>query len=106
MPERTLQFRVGLFVIFAGICACAIILGLGEMRWLWEKHYRVAVNFQTAPGVRAGIPVRKNGVSIGTVQEVFFEEDQGGVTVMIDIQERHVLRKDSQARLNLSLLGD
>lgn len=106
MPERTLQFRVGLFVIFAGLCACAIILGLGEMRWIWEKNYRVAVNFKTAPGVRPGIPVRKNGVNIGTVQELFFEEDQGGVTVMIDIRERHVLRKDSQARLNLSLLGD
>lgn len=93
-------------MIAAGVLLAAMVLLFGEMRWLWEKRYQVAVNFKSAPGVQSGTPVRKNGINIGTVREVFFEEDQGGVTVLVDIKERHVLRKDTQVRLNVSLIGD
>ena len=106
MSERSLQFRVGLFVIMAGVLMAGLVLRFGEMRWLWERRYRLAVTFNEAPGVMAGTPVRKNGITIGSVREVFFEEAEGGVTLLIDVQARHVLRKDSQVRLNLSLLGD
>ena len=106
MTERQLQFRIGLFVIVAGVTLGLIMLRFGEFHWLWEKHYSVAVHFDEAPGVSVRTPVRKNGIAIGMVREVYFEEERGGVTVLLDINEDHPLRKDSQARLSRSLLGD
>lgn len=106
MNEGRLQFRVGLFVIVAMVLGVGVIFRLGEARWLWNKTYRVTVSFDEAPGVFAGTPVRKNGVTIGHVRSLDFDSDKGGVTVQMDINERHVLRKDSAPRLSLSILGD
>jgi len=106
MSDAKLQFRVGLFVIITVVLAGGLVFRFGDMRWLWEPRYTVVLNFDEAPGVQPGIPVRKNGITIGRVREVFFDEEQGGVTVLVEIISRHQLRKDTQARLSLSLLGD
>lgn len=106
MTERQLQFRVGLLVVTAGIVAAGLVFRFGELSWLWEKHYTVGVHFERAPGVERGTPVRKNGILIGKVQAVSFDEHRGGVNVLVEIRARHQLRKDSQPMLTRSLLGD
>lgn len=106
MTERQLQFRVGLFVITAIVGAFGLALRFGELQSFWERSYALAIHFEEAPGVGAGTPVRKNGISIGTVRQVTFDEERGGVTILIDVRERFSLRKDSVAQLSRSLLGD
>jgi len=106
MTERQLQFRVGLLVVAAGVVAAGLVFRFGEMRWLWEKHYSIGVHFDRAPGVERGTPVRKNGILIGSVRAVSFDESRGGVNVLVEIRERYQLRKDSQPMLSRSLLGD
>lgn len=106
MTEQQLQYRVGIFVIVAGIFAALLAFRFGEMHWLWERTYSVAVHFDSAPGVQVGTPVRKNGIGIGEVQKLLFEEETGGVTVLIGINQRFTLRKDSECQLVRSLLGD
>ena len=106
MNERQLQFRVGLLVITAALVTGGLILRFGEMRWLWEKNYVVGVHFERAPGVERGTPVRKNGILIGSVRSIAFDETRGGVNVTLEIRERFQLRKDSEPMLNRSLLGD
>ncbi len=106
MPENQLQFRVGVFVITAMLTAVGLVMRFGEMRWMWEEYYTVAVHFDEAAGVHPQTGVRKNGVPIGHVRELFFDDKQGGVTVLLNVQKRHTLRKDSRARLSVSILGD
>ncbi len=106
MTEQQAQFRVGLFVIAAGISTVALAFRFGELDFLWEKHYEVAVFFDNAPGVAPGIPIRKTGVRIGQVKELFFDDERGGVTVIAEINQKFILRKDSQPRLVRGLLGD
>ena len=106
MNERQLQFRVGLLVVMAGVVAAGLVFRFGEMRWLWEKHYTLGVHFDRAPGVERGTPVRKNGILIGSVRAVSFDESRGGVNVIVEIRERFKLRKDSLPMLSRSLLGD
>jgi phospholipid/cholesterol/gamma-HCH transport system substrate-binding protein len=106
MTERQLQFRVGLLVVMAGIVAAGLVFRFGELRWLWEKHYTLGVHFDRAPGVERGTPVRKNGILIGSVRAVTFDESRGGVNVVVEIRERFPLRKDSHPMLTRSLLGD
>jgi phospholipid/cholesterol/gamma-HCH transport system substrate-binding protein len=106
MNERQLHFRVGLLVITAALVAAGLVLRFGEMRWLWEKNYAIGVHFERAPGVERGTPVRKNGILIGSVRAVTFDETRGGVNVTLEIRERFQLRKDSEPMLTRSLLGD
>src|SRR5690242_18299084 len=106
MTERQLQFRVGLLVVVAGFAAAGLVFRFGEMRWLWEKHYTIGVHFERAPGVEKGTPVRKNGILIGSVRGVTFDEAHGGVNVTVEIRERFQLRKDAEPMLSRSLLGD
>lgn len=106
MTERQLQFRVGLLVVTAGIVCAGLVLRFGEMRWLWEKNYTIGVHFERAPGVERGTPVRKNGILIGSVRGVTFDEERGGVNVTVEIRERFPLRKDAEPMLTRSLLGD
>ncbi|MBI3865681.1 MAG: MCE family protein [Planctomycetia bacterium] len=106
MTERQLQFRVGLLVIAAGLAAAGLVFRFGEMRWLWEKHYTIGVHFERAPGVERGTPVRKNGILIGSVRSVAFDDTKGGVNVTVEIRDRFLLRKDAEPMLTRSLLGD
>ncbi len=106
MNEKQMQFRVGLLVIMAGVVAMGLAFRFGELAWLWEKHYTLGVHFDRAPGVERGTPVRKNGILIGSVKAVSFDESVGGVNVLLEIRERFKLRKDSLPMLSRSLLGD
>jgi phospholipid/cholesterol/gamma-HCH transport system substrate-binding protein len=106
MTERQLQFRVGLLIVTAGVVAAGLVFRFGEMRSLIEKNYAIGVHFEKAPGVERGTPVRKNGILIGSVRAVSFDESRGGVNVLVEIRERYQLRKDSQPMLTRSLLGD
>lgn len=106
MTERQLQFRVGLLVLVSGLVGAGLIFRFGEMRWLWEQQYELGVHFDRAPGVQRGTPVRKNGILIGSVRELSFDDGRGGVNVLVEISERYPLRKDSRPTLSRSLLGD
>jgi len=106
MTERQLQFRVGLFVILAAVATAAMIFQFGDLRYLWEPRYNVSVWFESAPGVFRSTPVRLNGVTIGKVATVDFDDKRGGVLVVLEIREECHLRKDAEARLVNTLLGD
>lgn len=106
MTDRQLQFRVGLFVLVALGVAGAMVFQFGDFQRLWRPRYKIIVHFDAAPGVHEATPVRRNGVAIGQVTEVFFDEERGGVTVIVEIGEEHRLSADSEPRLVRSLLGD
>ena len=106
MTERQLQFRVGLFTIVAALSTGAMVFKFSELKSLLEPQYTIAVHFESAPGVYASTPVRKNGIAIGSVREILFDEERGGVTALLDIYQRIRLRTDAKPLLTRSLLGD
>lgn len=106
MSDRQLQFRVGLFVLIAFGLIAAMVFQFGELSSLWQKSYQIAVHFESATGVHAGSPVKMSGLTIGEVREVALDDARGGVGVILDIQERYLLRADAKAILATSLLGD
>lgn len=106
MSDRQLQFRVGLFVLVAFGMIGAMVFQFGELTSLWKKSYQLAVHFEAAPGIHAGSPVKMSGLTIGEVREVALDESRGGISVILDIQERYPLRADAKAILATSLLGD
>ena len=104
MNERQLQFRVGLLAILSLGIGGWLVVQFGELRELWQPTYAVEVEFERAPGVFAGTPVKSNGVKIGSVREVRLAE--AGVLVVLEIEQRYPLRSDAEVSLSRGLLGD
>lgn len=95
-----------MFVVFSMAVGAVLIIQFGELRTYWQKTYPLAIHFDEVPGLHTGSPVKQNGISIGQVKKVVLDDTNGGVLVVVHIQEEHLLRVDSQASLVQSLLGD
>lgn len=109
MNERVMQFRIGMFVIVAGLVLAMLIVWFGESPSLFRDHAFVKVRYKEAPGVAEGITVRKSGIRIGEVLSIDFDDQAGqpdGVVVILSLDRKIKLRKDSVAKVSRSLIGD
>jgi phospholipid/cholesterol/gamma-HCH transport system substrate-binding protein len=106
MNENQLQFRVGLFVVLSAVGAFVLVLQFGNIQSYWKETYAIAIQFDEAPGIRPGSPVRLNGLPIGVVRDVVISDEEPGVICIVDIESERKLRKDSKAALVRSLFGD
>ena len=106
MTEQQLQFRVGLLALVGFGLATAMAVKFGDVVALLEDRYPLAVHFDSAPGVFPGTPVSKNGLVIGEVETVGFDERRGGIAVVLAVDPRYRLRSDAVPTLSRSLLGD
>jgi phospholipid/cholesterol/gamma-HCH transport system substrate-binding protein len=107
--ERVLQFRIGMFVILAGLTLVMLIVWFGESPTLFRDQRFLVVRYDQAPGVAEGIPVRKNGIRIGEVVAIQFDERPGqpdGVLITLALDSRHKLRAGSVPRITKGLIGD
>lgn len=109
MNERVMQFRIGLFVMFAGLVLAILIIWFGEAPSLLRDHVYVKVRYAEAPGVAEGITVRKSGIRIGEVESIDFDDrpnQPDGVIVVLSVERKYKIKKGSVARISRSLIGD
>ena len=59
MNERLMQFRIGMFVIVAGLVLTMMIVWFGESPSILRDQVYLKVHYTEAPGVLEGVPVRK-----------------------------------------------
>ena len=76
MTERQLQFRIGIFAIVTITAAGVMVFYFGNLKSYWEPSYTVAIHFDSSPGVYPSTPVRRNGITIGSVREIAFDEQR------------------------------
>jgi phospholipid/cholesterol/gamma-HCH transport system substrate-binding protein len=109
MNERVMQFRIGMFVIVAGLVLTMLIIWFGESPALLRDQTYLRVHFTEAPGVSEGIPVRKSGIRIGEVAAVAFDERPNqpeGVIVTLAIERRYEVKQGAVPRISRALIGD
>ena len=109
MNERLMQFRIGMFVIVAGLVLTMMIVWFGESPAILRDQVYVKVRYGEAPGVLEGVPVRKSGIRIGEVSAIAFDERNNqpdGVLVTLAIERRYKLHEGTVPRLGRSLIGD
>src|ERR1700736_6717128 len=103
MNERVMQFRIGMFVIVAGLVLTMLIVWFGESPALFRDRTHVTVHFVEAPGVSEGIPVRKSGIRIGEVAQVEFDERPGkpdGVLVTLALDKKYKIQAGAVPRIS------
>jgi phospholipid/cholesterol/gamma-HCH transport system substrate-binding protein len=109
MNERVMQFRIGMFVIVAGLVLTMLIVWFGESPSLLRDHMFITVHYVEAPGVAEGTPVRKSGIRIGEVSSIVFDnrpDQPDGVLVTLSLDRKYKIRTGSVPRLARSLIGD
>jgi phospholipid/cholesterol/gamma-HCH transport system substrate-binding protein len=109
MNERVMQFRIGMFVIVAGLVLAMLIFWFGESPTIFRDRVFLTVHYREAPGVAEGTPVRKSGIRIGEVASIAFDDrpDQpDGVLVTLSLERKYKLRTGTVPRLSRSLIGD
>ena len=109
MNERVMQFRIGMFVIVAGLVLTMMIVWFGESPSLFRERAYVTVHYTEAPGVSEGIPVRKSGIRVGEVTAIKFDDrpkQADGVLVTIALERKYSVRAGSTPRITRALIGD
>ena len=109
MNERVMQFRIGMFVIVAGLVLTMMIVWFGESPSLFRDRAYVTVHYIEAPGVGEGIPVRKSGIRVGEVSAIKFDDrpdHSDGVLVTIALDRKYKIRAGSIPRITRALIGD
>src|SRR5271163_4557223 len=95
MNERLMQFRIGMFVIVAGLVLTMMIVWFGESPAILRDQVYLRVHYADAPGVIEGVPVRKSGIRIGEVFSTAFDDRHGreGVIVTLALERRYKLHE-------------
>jgi phospholipid/cholesterol/gamma-HCH transport system substrate-binding protein len=109
MNEREMQFRIGMFVIIAGLALTMLVIWFGESPTLLRKHSYLIVHYSEAPGAAEGIPVRKSGIRVGEVSSITFDERPGqpdGVLVTLSLDTKYHFKAGAVPRINRALMGD
>ncbi len=109
MNERVMQFRIGMFVIVAGLVLTMLIVWFGESPALLRDQVFLRARYADAPGVLEGVAVRKSGIRVGEVAAIQFDHrpnQPDGVLVTMAIEHRYAIREGSVPRLSRSLIGD
>lgn len=109
MNERVMQFRIGMFVIVAGLVLIMMIIWFGESPTILRDQVFLKAHFLEAPGVADGIPVRRSGIKIGEVSNVEFDDRPGmpdGVIITLSLDRKSRLRVGSVPKITRALIGD
>src|SRR5574342_1111970 len=99
--SRSLQVRIGAFILAGLGVFLAIIYLLGAQARYFERKYDLIAEFTEVGGLIEGATVRLAGVQIGRVTAVTLPEQPGGkVRVTLTIARRYLerIRRDSEAR--------
>lgn len=109
MNERVMQFRLGMFVIVAGLVLTMLVVWFGESPQILRERGFVRVHYSEAPGVQQGVAVRKSGIRVGEVVDIVFDDrpnQPDGVLVTLALESQYKIRKGSVPKLTRSLIGD
>jgi phospholipid/cholesterol/gamma-HCH transport system substrate-binding protein len=106
MSERNLRIRLGIFVVVALVLLGGMIVLFGSLPPLFTSAHTYIVDFDDAPGLSPGSPVRRSGVRIGEVTDVALNNDTGRVKVSIAVERKFTIRHSEKPTLVIGLLGN
>jgi len=98
---KTMEFRVGVFLITVLVAVFAIIVYVGIQNDLFADKVTYYVSSNTGENIERGIPVRLSGFKIGNVQKVYLD-NVGYIKIELEILARYKkwIREDSKIILD------
>jgi phospholipid/cholesterol/gamma-HCH transport system substrate-binding protein len=99
LPKKkwTVEFVVGLFVLFGILCAAYLSINLAGMRMFRTSAYNIVAKFDNIAGLTLGAPVEVAGVKVGEVVKISL--DGTSALVIMEINQNVQLRDDDIASI-------
>jgi len=110
MDKRDFVKRLyaGIFFIIGIALILVIILAIGMEKGLTQPKFQITVLYRDVGGLSIGAPVRLSGVTVGTVGNIDFLDNQyegRGVEVTLNIFKRYRTQLESAARFGIKTEG-
>ena len=107
MSKKT-DFLVGLFVLLGVLAAIFLMLQAGNLRtFSIGQTYHVSAKFQNIGALKVRSPVKSNGVVVGRISSIDFDNKEFKALVGMDIEAGYEFPADSSASIMTSgLLGE
>lgn len=106
--QRSIDIRVGIFVLISLLVGGGLIIRFGKYTRLAERTYEITVAFPNVGGIVKDASVMYAGIPIGKVDRIGLSEGgQLSVKLTLAIFEEYKIRSDARFVINQSgLLGD
>ena len=105
MENKSVEIKVGIFVIIGIIIIALFTLFIGRNKLQFMKGYTLYTTFSNVAGLDVNGPVRIAGVEVGKVTEIALVEDKAKLTLVIDPDVK--IYKDAQVEIRTyGALGD
>lgn len=108
MNRAKTDFWVGLFILLGIIALVFLALRAGNMSsFSFSSNYDVKAYFDNVGGLKARAPIKSNGVVVGRVKSISFDNDKFQALVTMDLESQYSFPADSSASILTSgLLGE
>lgn len=108
MQHKRTDFFVGLFVLLGFLAVVFLALKAGNLSsFTFDDTYNVYAKFQNVGALKKRAPVKSNGVVVGRVDNISFDNTEFKAVVTLTIEKQYLFPSDSSASiLTAGLLGE
>ncbi|MCQ9329321.1 outer membrane lipid asymmetry maintenance protein MlaD [Pelistega suis] len=108
MQSKKTDFLVGIFVLLGFLAVVFLALKAGNLStFSFDKTYQVTAKFDNIGSLKARAPVKSNGVVVGRVAEVSFDNNDFRAIVKLNMEAKYAFPKDSSATIQTAgLIGE
>lgn len=108
MHSNKTNFLVGLFFLLGLVAIAFLALKAGNLNtYTFEKTYRITAKFDNVGSLKARAAIRSNGVVVGRVDSVEFDNSEFKGVVFLEINQKYSFPLDTSATIMTSgILGE
>ncbi len=108
MANKRTDFLVGLFVVLGALAVLFLAMRAGNLStFSFEKTYEVHAKFDNIGALKIRAPIKSNGVVVGRVTKIDFNNAEFKAIVSFDLESRYQFPSDSSASImTAGLLGE
>ncbi|NOL50340.1 outer membrane lipid asymmetry maintenance protein MlaD [Pelistega europaea] len=108
MQDKKTDFLVGLFVLLGFLAILFLALKAGNLStFSFERTYKVIAKFDNVGSLKIRAPVKSNGVVVGRVADISFDNKEFRAVVALNIEAKYQFPMDTSASIQTAgLLGE
>ena len=107
MKKYSIETVVGIFVVIGLICVAYMTIKLGKVSLLGDNYYSLYANFSSVSGLRVGNPIEIDGIEVGRVENLIFDQEKQAAVAELKIRKDIKVYDDAGASIKTAgLIGD
>jgi phospholipid/cholesterol/gamma-HCH transport system substrate-binding protein len=107
MKKYSIETIVGIFVVIGLICVAYMTIKLGKVSLLGDNYYPLYANFSSVSGLRVGNPIEIDGIEVGRVENLIFDQEKQTAVAVLKIRKDIKVYDDAGASIKTAgLIGD